>query len=384
MMNRWNALALLFTVRLAMAFQFQAIAALSPSIMQTYGVGLGDIGLLIGLYLSPGIILAIPGGAIGQRYGDKQAVLFGLGLMIAGGLIVALLTTWPMQIAGRLLAGTGGVLLNVLMSKMVTDRFAGKEIATAMGIFVNSWPVGIALALVALPTIEAATSLTVAMFIVAGFAVFGFLLLALFYRNPDQATAIVAERKPLAGNGLAAVVTAGLVWGLYNAALAMVFGFGPAMLVERGWSIQAASSTTSIVLWVMIVSMPLGGILTDRTGRRNLVLVAGFITFAITLVIAARSDAVLACFIALGIFAGLTPGPIMSLPASVLSPANRAMGMGVFFTLFYACVVAAPFIAGYLAEKLVRTGVAFDLGAIMLAGCCVLLVVYEKFRRQIG
>jgi hypothetical protein len=32
------------------------------------------------------------------------------------------------------LAGTGGVLLNVLMSKMVTDWFAGKEIATSMAV----------------------------------------------------------------------------------------------------------------------------------------------------------------------------------------------------------------------------------------------------------
>ena len=39
----------------------------------------------------------------------------------------------------------------MIMSKMVTDWFAGREIASAMAIFVNSWPVGIALALIALP-----------------------------------------------------------------------------------------------------------------------------------------------------------------------------------------------------------------------------------------
>ena len=45
------------------------------------------------------------------------------------------------------------MLLNVLMSKMVTDWFAGKEIGTAMAVFLNSWPLGIALALLALPIV---------------------------------------------------------------------------------------------------------------------------------------------------------------------------------------------------------------------------------------
>jgi hypothetical protein len=69
MSNRWYVLALLFGVRVAMAFQFQAVAALSPFMMSEFKVGIADIGLLIGLYLSPGILLALPGGAIGRRFG---------------------------------------------------------------------------------------------------------------------------------------------------------------------------------------------------------------------------------------------------------------------------------------------------------------------------
>lgn len=52
MQKRWGVLLVLFTFRLAMAFQFQSAAALSPAIMKTYGVGLDDIGLLISLYLA--------------------------------------------------------------------------------------------------------------------------------------------------------------------------------------------------------------------------------------------------------------------------------------------------------------------------------------------
>src|ERR1700738_4523452 len=142
MKQRWNVLLLLFVVRVSMAFQFQSVASISPTLMHEYGVGLGDIGLLISLYLAPGLAFAIPGGEIGRRFGDKRIVLFGLTLMVGGGLAMAFAPTWHWQIAGRIVAGIGGVVLNVLMSKMGTDWFEGKEIATAMAIFVNSWPAG--------------------------------------------------------------------------------------------------------------------------------------------------------------------------------------------------------------------------------------------------
>ena len=145
--NRWGILAVLFMVRLTMGFQFQSVAAVAPLLSREFGIGLADIGLLIGLYFAPGVALALPGGAIGQRFGDKTTVLAALLLMLAGGLAMALSASWSIQITGRLVAGAGGVMLNVQMTKMVTDWFAGREIATAMAIFVNSWPAGVAIAL---------------------------------------------------------------------------------------------------------------------------------------------------------------------------------------------------------------------------------------------
>ena len=83
-------------------------------------------------------------------------MLAALALMLVGSLAMAFGESWSWQIAGRLVAGAGGVLLNVQMTKMVTDWFAGKEIATAMAIFVNSWPAGVALSLLTLPSIGTA------------------------------------------------------------------------------------------------------------------------------------------------------------------------------------------------------------------------------------
>jgi MFS family permease len=369
--QRWNVLVILFTVRLSMAFQFQSVASLSPAIMKEYGVGLGDIGLLISLYLAPGIAFALPGGEIGRRFGDKRVVLFGLVLMMIGGLLMALAPSWHWQLAGRIGAGIGGVVLNVLMSKMVTDCFAGKEIATAMAIFVNSWPAGIALCLFVLPVIAAAKGVTAALLLTTAFCAFGFILLAVLYTTPSQpglAATLPAAAWPRPP-AIRAMVVAGTIWGLFNAALGMVFGFGTVLLVERGWSLAAAGSATSLVLWIVSLSVPFGGVLADRTGKHVEIMLAGFALFAAALLMATRTGAVIPAFVALGLVGGLSAGPIMSLPARVLTPPVRAVGMGIHFTLFYLFVVSAPIVAGVLSNQIGTAAAAFDFGAFMLALC---------------
>jgi MFS family permease len=379
-MKRWNVLILLFIVRLSMAFQFQSVASMSPAIMKAYDVGLGDIGLLISLYLAPGLAFALPGGEIGRRFGDKRVVLFGLTLMIAGGLLMAFAPTWHWQIAGRIVAGIGGVVLNVLMSKMVTDWFAGKEIATAMAIFVNSWPAGIAFCLFLLPAIVAAKGIATALLLTTAFCALGFVLLATLYRSPPHAGSgapvpPAAWPRPPA---IRAMVAAGSIWGLFNAAIGMVFGFGTILLVERGWGLAAAGSATSLVLWLISISVPFGGILADRTGKHMEIMLIGFALFAVTLLGATRTDAVVPAFVALGLVGGLSAGPIMSLPARVLTPPVRAVGMGIHFTLFYVFVVAAPIVAGILSTRIGTAGTAFDLGAFMLALCFPAYWAFER------
>jgi cyanate permease len=67
-----------------------------------------------------------------------------------------------------------------------------------------------------------------------------------------------------------------LIWALYNIGFVMIFSFGPSMLVERGWSITAAGSAISIVLWLSAVSVPTGGLLADRTDRHDAIMASCF------------------------------------------------------------------------------------------------------------
>lgn len=63
MPSRWTILAVLFVARAAFAFQFGSVGAVAPQLSQSLGASLADIGILIGIYFAPGVLLAFPGGA---------------------------------------------------------------------------------------------------------------------------------------------------------------------------------------------------------------------------------------------------------------------------------------------------------------------------------
>ncbi|MCK1362996.1 MFS transporter [Bradyrhizobium sp. 62] len=377
MRYRWGILAILFVVRLTIAFQFQSVAAVAPLLQQSFGVGLADIGILIGLYFTPGIVLALPGGAIGRTLGDKPTTIVALLLMMAGSLVMATTDVWGWQMAGRLASGAGGVLLTVQLTKMGTDWFAGKEIATAMAIFVNSWPAGVAISLLVLPAIGTAYGAG-AVFLVAGALTAIGIVLITFYQSPPGATASATGSGRLDPLALLAVIVAGAIWGLYNVGFAMIFSFGPSLLAERGWSIAAAGSAISLVMWLSVISVPAGGYLADRFKRPFVLAIAASLVVAGLLAWLTRSDAVITILVLIGLFGGLPAGPIMSLAARVLGLETRAIGMGVFYTLFYAAMMLGPAIAGRLAKSAGTAAVALDLGALTVLACPPLMWLFER------
>jgi len=108
------------------------------------------------------------------------------------------------------------------------------------------------------------------------------------------------------------------------------------------------------------------------------VMLAGFALTAIALPIAARTEAVTPAFAVLGLVSGIAAGPIMSLPARVLSAGTRAAGMGVFYTVFYCMAVAGPVVAGWAAGRMGTSAIAFDVGVLMLAGGLLAYWAFEK------
>src|SRR3954451_3054060 len=228
--NRWLILLVLFVDRAAIAFQFQSIPALSPLLVDSLGIDYALLGTLVGLYMLPGVIFSLPGGVLRQRFGDKQVALFGLGLMALGGLWVGLSGTYLSACFGRVVSGVGAVLLNIVLAKMVTDWFAGREIVTAMALFVSSWPVGIGIGLLLLPSLATTTSAMLALLTTALVSALALVLVLTIYRPPTRfVSAPAAFRIALSGHEWWASLFSGMVWALFNVGYIVVLAFAPSL-----------------------------------------------------------------------------------------------------------------------------------------------------------
>src|SRR5437764_7312053 len=108
--------------------------------------------------------------------------------MAVGGVIMGFSRSFATAALGRTLLGVGAVLFNVLATKMLSYWFSGREIATAMGTLVSSWPLGIALGLLVFGPLGAEHGWAAIMHASTLCVLAGFVLVALFYREPPGVT----------------------------------------------------------------------------------------------------------------------------------------------------------------------------------------------------
>jgi len=147
---RWIVLAGLVTARIAWGFQLPIVTILAPGLMEGLALDVVSIGTLAGLFTLPGLVLAIPGGMLSQKLGERRFIVACLVALTAGGILCGLTENFWLLWLGRLIAGSGAIGINVAMTKVVIDWFANKEINTAMSIFLSGFLVGMALAMVSL------------------------------------------------------------------------------------------------------------------------------------------------------------------------------------------------------------------------------------------
>lgn len=381
---RWKILAALTTARIGLGFQFQAVASAAPFLAPDLGLDKAQLGWLIGLYLLPGIAIALPGAMLGARFGDKRVTLIGFALMAAGGLWLAYSRSFAEAGAARVLAGTGAVALNVMLTKMVADWFEGRERMLAMSILINAWPIGIGLALLLLGPLAQAQGWPATMALTAALAVAGFLMVARVYRAPPAAQQLAA------GLGLGALsarewrllLVASIPWMSFNAAYQILVSFLPAFFLERGLSVAASGATAALNTAIIIASVQVGGVLLKRMQRPDMLCHAAMIGWSVSIAFLIQSTEPLPWIVLGGLVVGLPAGLFVSLGAEVLRAEVRAAGMGVFYTVYYLGCAIFPAAAGALYEFTGRASSTLWLAVGCALACIPALLLLRALTRK--
>jgi predicted MFS family arabinose efflux permease len=374
--RRWMILAVLVAARAATGFQFQSVGSAAKMLMQDLAIDYSQIGMLLGAYLLPGVIVAFPAGLLGQRFREKKLGLAGLALMAISGVALSFSESFVVALIARTIGGVGATIVVLVATKMTTDWFDSREIVLAMSILQMSWPFG---AMLALP-IQAyiaeflgwpAVMISAALCAVAVLCAF---VLVSEAAQPAQPTAV--DRSKLPGSILLSVTIAGTIWGAMNLACVLFFSYAPLLMVAQGSSPTAAASLVSLAIWFTILAIPSGGYLVHCSGRPTAAIVGCALIAASALALfVAGVHPTISCLI-FGVAVGPLSGAILSLPAKLLSPRDRSVGFGVFYTCFYILMAVGPLAAGHLQDVWGSPSAALIAGSALLVAIVPLSVLF--------
>lgn len=361
------ALASLVAVRLAAGLQFHSVAVVAPLIIQGLGLSYTQVGSLIGAYVLPAVLLSIPGGLVVQRFGDRRVLLVALALAVAGAAATSVADGFALMIAGRVLAGIGGALLQIIVMKMATERFTGPLMTTATGTALASWPLGIALALALLGLVAEAAGWRAALAVVAAYPL---LALAFVLRAPgvfpDSRASSPPRLRDFAGSqldGLLPALAISLSWLVLNSGFSAFLSFAPTWLADIGRPLDRAGAVVSLTGWALVAAQPWGGWIADRLRRPTLVLFTGTLVSAAAMWLTLATGGAEPLFVLSGLAMGLVPGVLGAALAMSVRLEQRALAFGIFATGSGAGSMIGPSLAG-LATDLAGTPAA----AIVLAG----------------
>jgi len=347
----WLILVALALARIGFGYQFQSVATLGPDLVPLFQLSYTALGSLIGAYMLPGMFVALPLGLLGRRFGDRLVLASGLGLMVAGAVVGAL----PHDLAGiafgRTVAGGGAVAMAVLQGKVIADWFTGRRFMIGISVSVCSYPIGVGLAQLVLPSVADIYGWRAALMTNALAPGAALILFLVSYRPPPQVAmqprhfALPSRRECLL------LIIAGLIWTSYTSGYSGYTSYVPSALAGRGESPAMIGLVLVIATWGNVPATLWGGDLAARFGGLPIFLIG---TGAIVIGMAgtALSGGAVWWAILVGVIGSIHPGVIMAVGTLSARPEHRAVGMGLFYSLYYLGGSFGPALCGFTADRM--------------------------------
>ncbi len=364
--------------RIAFGYQVQTVASLAPDLARTFTLDFAAIGTLIGLYMAPGVFVALPVGFLARRFGDFSIAAIGTALMTVGAVLAAAADGPTLIGVGRAVSGCGAVALTVLQGKIIADRFDGARFTTLMGMMTGIFPVGLGIAQITQSRLADAFGWQSAFLAGGVISAVGVVLFVVTWKPLPNAAPRTLSFPSKRECGL--VIIASLIWTFYNAAYFNFLAYMPSFLTVHGHSAATADVVMMLATWGNLPAILIGGALAIRFGPTK-VFLAGTFFCALSVAGPAFWDAPVFWGAIFGTIASIHGGLIVQIGTLATRPENRAIGMAIFYTTYYIGGSAMPALCGRVADI---TG--DPAGALLAAAILSLLAIplYYWQRRAMG
>ena len=345
----WAILVSLTLGRVAFGYQLQTVAAFEQTLTSLFHLSYTDYGVLLGAYMSLGVFAALPLGILGRWLGDGLITAVGFALMVIGPCICAWGGTQTSIVAGRMIAGVGGVGMVVLQGKIIADWFIGPRFMVATSIVVCGYPIGVDLVELVVPHLPSGFGWRGGFLTDCVLPAIALLIFLISFRRSPHVTQVPERFSLPNGREFLLLIIAGVIWTAYTSAYqGYLFYVGPT-LTAGGASAALIALIVTVATWGQVPSTLFGGGLAGRFGPL-LVMVVGTLGLAIGAGGTALVAAPLLWAVFVGIIGSIHPGVIIAVGTMSARQEHRAVGMGIFYSLYFLGGAVVPAVCGHAAD----------------------------------
>lgn len=345
----WVVLFALYLATLASPLNLFKLPPVMTIIMESFNLTGVQAGNLMSIFSIMGFVLAIPAGYILKRFGIKPVGLFSVGTVAVGSAVGAMAGTPQMLFVGRFIEGIGMGLIMVAAPLAISLWFPAQKRALPTGLWASSVGIGNVVTLIVAPSMAVAYGWQSVWWAGAIFSALAFVVFALLFRLPRKdemfeapAPAAAGDKPPSLLKGMAtpSFWMISIAFGCYNLVTMAMCSFLPTFLeMERQYSrtydqgiLLNASFVTAFIMMASIISGPLGGRISDRLGKRKLMVLIPYILMTLTFLVpfTVTGWMIPTYMIVFGIVGGpLAPILLAAVPEVAPKPALIGIGMSV-------------------------------------------------------
>jgi MFS family permease len=307
-----------------------------------------------------------------DRWPPLKAGLAGLSLMVVGAVLFATAPSFAFLFTGRLIFGVGGLVVNLLLARLLTAAFAGRELALAMGIFMATYPASMITVYSLQPVLLGVLGWRGELLLLAGLVALAIPLFAVAVgrtgRPNGDSPAVRPSLVPTRS-----LIALGFAWMFFFGVHTSVLTFAPE------WAGGGASALliVTLVMWVAMVGSPVVGTLIDRFFHPNRWLVGGHVVQAS--IVAAMAAGLLTgspAMLGVGLAAALVPTAAYALPGRLVESERVGFAFGYITAFSNLGTIVGPSVAGRLLDQtgswsLVWTVLAVVSSAAIVAAALV-------------
>ena len=346
----WVVLFALYMATLASPLNLFKLPPVMTMIVEKFALTPAQSGDLMSIFSIMGFVLAIPAGYILKRFGIKLTGLVSVAAVTIGSAVGALAATPRMLFAGRFIEGVGMGLIMVAAPLAISLWFPAEKRALPTGLWASSVGIGNIVTLVFAPSLAVAYGWQSVWWAGAIFSAVAFILFAMLFRLPKREEMYEApapapkagEAQPSLMKGMAnrSFWMISIAFGCYNLVTMALLSFLPTFLEKvRGYSVtyergvlMNASAVVALIMLASIFSGPGGGRISDRLGKRKMMVLIPYILMTLTFLMpfTVTGSMIPAYMLLFGVFGGpLAPILLASVPEVAAKPQLIGIGMSV-------------------------------------------------------